>query len=238
MIVKFDLKGVQEVFDMELDPIDDVRTNDMYQVIDLLSSIVGKDDTFIDCGAHIGFVSVPVILRGKPKLAIAVEPNPGLAAYLKINLKRNIISPYVIETKPLWSKADKEVQFILCGAQSSVIDRGQSQADGKLKLKTITIDSLVQKHKITGPIVLKIDVELAEPQVLAGAFKSMKQIKAMIVEALPNVMIMNEHIDLDGYLERYRNWGFIVTDLYGNSVSKQSLLNQHKTDLLIQRKHE
>src|SRR3990167_11158068 len=171
---------------------DDVRSGDSYQTIDTLIKSLGHEDTFIDCGAHIGFISVPVAAVAKPKLVVAFEPVPRFRKMLEQNLKENVQSPYVIESRPLWSADGEEIDFYESNAQSSFINRGQG-IENTLKLKTITIDTIVKELSITGPIVMKIDVELAEPQLLTGAVKSMPQIKLMIIEMLPNVMKWDLH---------------------------------------------
>jgi len=48
---------------------------------------VKPTDTFIDCGAHIGRASIPVIVEKKPQLSILIEAVPESVTLLRQNLK-------------------------------------------------------------------------------------------------------------------------------------------------------
>ena len=53
---------------MTFKPKDDVRSGDGQKTIDWL--IKQMEDIFIDVGAHIGWIAIPVILATKPSLSI------------------------------------------------------------------------------------------------------------------------------------------------------------------------
>lgn len=57
-------------------------------LVDLLAGLLRGGGTLIDVGAHVGLVAIPVVAR-TPAVALAFEPEPGNAAYLRRNVGRH-----------------------------------------------------------------------------------------------------------------------------------------------------
>ncbi|MEM7331444.1 MAG: FkbM family methyltransferase [Chloroflexota bacterium] len=84
-----------------------------------------------------------------------------------------------------------------------------------------TLDSLIEKHALTGPFLLKIDVEGAEIDVIKGATQTLQACEAIIAEAsiLPKLKDGPEFADLVTTLHAK---GFSVFDIAAGSNHQQS----------------
>lgn len=132
-----------------------------------------------DVGAHVGYYSLLASqLVGEKGYIVAFEPLPRNLYYFKkhidINSIRNI---RIIDAAIL--DACGEAYFIE-GEDSST---GHINPDGPLKVKTITLDSIVSSGDISTPNLIKIDVEGAEVQVLHGAYHTLANYHPMIMLA-------------------------------------------------------
>lgn len=211
---------------------DDVRSNDSYKSVELLTAAVKPGDILIDGGAHIGFISVPVIAATKPKLSLLFEPNPNLRKYLLENLEANAgDAVYRVSDKPLWNTIEPKT-FIMSGAQSSLLDRQQG-VEKLLEIETTTLDK--ELEGTTGDIVMKLDLECAEILALDGIKDNIKRLKFAIVELLPNVLEQDFQYSLAHFFDTYRALGFKITSIYGEEMTYPAVLREHKVDIVLQR---
>jgi len=128
-------------------------------------------DVMIDCGAHIGLYSrlASRILRAKGRI-IALEPNPEVLGYLKRNLAESDATTVEIRQLALYREAGEMDLYV--GRQgrsgySSLVNSGVS--DSHVTVPVITLDSLLEESGLARVDFMKIDVEGAEIDVLAGA---------------------------------------------------------------------
>lgn len=127
--------------------------------------IVKKDWVIFDIGAHVGFYTLlSAELVGKDGKVFSFEPLIDNYEYLKkhieINNYKNITSLNVAVSNKDGSA------FFRKGENTSM---GHLTSNGEIKVRTITIDNLINNKKLPIPDVLKIDVEGAELAVLKGA---------------------------------------------------------------------
>ena len=75
----------------------------------------------------------------------------------------------------------------------------------------VTIDDLCAERKLDGPYLLKVDVQVAELQVLAGASRMLRQTEAVILETtLFGTMVGGPQVwDVMAWMKRT---GFVVYD--------------------------
>jgi len=130
----------------------------------LFKKAVKEGDIIFDIGAQAGFYSLLAAeLAGEKGKIFSFEPFPENVAYLKKNIGLNgYENIFVVEA----AVSDK----------SGVVyfERGESNFTGKiggsgLKIKSVSLDDLIEKGDLPEPDVLKIDVEGAELAVLKGA---------------------------------------------------------------------
>ncbi len=88
-------------------------------------------------------------------------------------------------------------------------------ADGvPREIPVVTIDQLCASRNLAGPYLMKVDVQGAELQVLAGATRTLRQTEAVILEVtLFGILIGGPQ--LADVVARMRQYGFAVYDIFG-----------------------
>lgn len=105
-------------------------------------------------------------------------------------------------------------------------------------MKCVTIDEVVASRGLTGPLLIKADVQGAELRVLSGAEKSLEQTEAVILE-----VVFFEYFAGGPLMDEVVAWmgqhGFIAYDLCGllyraldNALSQCDILFVRKDGLL------
>lgn len=128
--------------------------------IHLILSKIPNHGTFIDLGANIGSIVVP-ICKSRPDInAIAIEASSQMVHYLKKNIDINGILNCKIEQKAIWNISDQELSFYTpeeqYGKGMLAIDKRYNQQE---LVTTITLDELRHKHKLTKVDFIKVDIE-------------------------------------------------------------------------------
>lgn len=119
-------------------------------------------DVFWDVGAHFGYYTLLASRAASSGHCYAFEPSPGNLWYLRHHLQWNGIANAVVQPIAVAGE-DGERQFGSTGTGSGRLEGGNQT------VHTRSIDSLVQSGACKAPTFLKIDVEGAEAEVLAGA---------------------------------------------------------------------
>ena len=178
----------------------------------LYGEFVGRGDLVFDIGAHVGnrvraFASLGCRV-------VAVEPQPDFAAVLRtlfarsakveivaaaagaapgrVSLSISERTPTVTTLAPAWRDA-----------RARDPDFARVRWNRRVEVEMTTVDQLIARFGV--PVFVKIDVEGAEPDVLAGLTQA---VPAMSFEYLPRAL---DHVQLClarlGGLGRYRfNW--------------------------------
>lgn len=117
----------------------------------------GKGRVLVDCGANIGYWSARHKDFGFTD-AIAIEANPKLVRFLRINYSGCVID------KAVYSRSGEQLTFSgddACGHLGDA--RGHDAA------QTITVETIALKDlNVTSPALVKLDVEGAEIDALQG----------------------------------------------------------------------
>lgn len=137
-----------------------------------LARIIKPGDNCLDIGANMGYYSVLMsALSGDRGRTVAVEPNPAICQLLRASAGINYPGFSVAECA-LSNKAGKMVLHIPdnYSGDASLIERplrvGMHRS--KVKVETITLDSLLDRMDMRKIDVIKMDVEGAEPMVFEG----------------------------------------------------------------------
>src|SRR3990167_6094739 len=194
-------------------------------------------DIFIDCGAHIGRVSVPVAEKGIQ--VIAIEACLESAEILRQNL-----APYknAVVIEKVFFVREGEVAFTVAldsYIQSSVFDRFTPNREAVRTefLPSTTLHTILKKFP-KGNVVIKMDVELAERFVWEGLGRSKKRVKAVCMEFMPTILRADAKVDPKEFMDRIRIDGFDVLNLDGTEISEEELFSPtgSKIDLYLKRK--
>jgi FkbM family methyltransferase len=138
-------------------------------VLDFIAGRLRPGGTFVDVGANIGVLAVPIGARADKPTVVAIEASPRIFAYLQQNVQANKLNN--IRCFNVVAAAE-QCQLPFYDAPSDHFGMGsrapQFQAEPAL-LPGRSLDSILSELKIENVDVLKIDVEGFEADVLAGA---------------------------------------------------------------------
>jgi len=174
---------------------------------------VNESSIVVDVGAHIGIHTVHLAKRAK--LIIAIEPEPRNYMLLKRNLKlnnlRNVLAlPIALSDKDGYA-------YLLIASSSGAHSLGSSNSEvsnvnfvGRVKVRTMTFDSLINYLELDHVDLVKIDVEGHEEAVLKGMKNTLQRNppRIIIIETDERSHIINT-LKSCGYSEPIKldSWG-------------------------------
>lgn len=163
-------------------------------------ALLSPGDTVVDAGANIGAFSVPVgRMIGPTGRLIAIEMMPRTAQRLRDNLVRNAIVAEVVETA-LAATSGQTVQAALDldkGGQATLALAHTLDHPQTISVMTRTLDEVLAG---VGEIALmKIDIEGAELDAIAGAAATLACTRAVIFEQLDGNTALAKVLEAAGF---------------------------------------
>lgn len=151
-----------------------------------------KTGTYLDIGANIGLTAVPIALSGIR--TIAFEPVPANARHLRRNAVANDCGDAIEIIDVALLDTPGEVTFELSPENHG--DHRFRRDDalslmGESGWQTITVPALTLDSfadRLSGPVVMKIDVQGAEPLVFRGGRAVFDRVDMLICEITPYAM--------------------------------------------------
>jgi len=157
-----------------------------------------RGDIVMDCGAHVGVFTARALRNGAQKV-IAVEPDPGNVECLRRNFAAEIAAGRVVVVdRGVWSK---ETTLVLkesngnSGMNTVVGDENGQQ----ISIRVTTIDRLATELGLPRIDYIKMDIEGAEREALAGGQEVLRRFKPILAldayhrpddpEVLPRVIL-------------------------------------------------
>ncbi len=170
-----------------------------------LSSIMGKNSTFIDVGANIGFYTVPIACAAKKMDAriIAFEPLQANLVRLRENIRLNDIAdvvevfPYGLSSLPGTAQLTLREDFQgggETGNASIKIDDGNDDKFEAVEITLKTLDEWINVIENVG--IIKIDVEGHEDHVLRGGRNIINRDRPIIMIECGNYFYVRRGVDL------------------------------------------
>jgi FkbM family methyltransferase len=159
---------------------------------------VRAGDVVLDCGANTGTFVHEALSAGAAKV-VAVEPSPGNVEAMKRTFAKEIAEGRVIlYPKGVWDKDDViEMNVFENSALDSFVMNARQEVPGqrpkKVLLPLTTIDKMVAELGLTKVDFIKMDIEGAERQVIAGGAGTIARFR-------PRMSIATENLD-DDYLK-------------------------------------
>jgi FkbM family methyltransferase len=156
-------------------------------------------DTFIDVGAHIGYLStLSSTLVGPHGVVVSIEPGPYTSAALKQNVAMNDLTNIRLVAAAV-SDRDGELPLFVgppnykSGATTTVASSRRTLGRSlglreQGRVRAAPLGSLVTPEELATARLIKIDVEGAEDRVLAGMLASVDALAAdaeLVVEVMP-----------------------------------------------------
>ncbi len=154
----------------------------------LILESAGPGTLFVDAGAHVGFYSLLADRAGAN--VVALEPDPYNLAALRRNLRGTRAEVLGAAVSDSVGAASFHLSSSTTG--SSLVDRGDIEMTKSVPVETTTVDAIVA-GRVFETLVLKVDVEGAEPAVLAGAQHALRDATraTVIAEVHPNALAAN-----------------------------------------------
>ncbi|MBK8010999.1 MAG: FkbM family methyltransferase [Deltaproteobacteria bacterium] len=145
------------------------------RVLETLLRLSQDARVFVDVGANIGFYSCVLAARAKQTIKVfSFEPNPETHAALVRHCTLNNLTNVVCAQTALGAeKSEAVLHDMAAGDLGKFSLRGSSGSGPRVDVDTL--DSMVARLGIERVDLLKIDVEGFEPEVLAGAQKTIQR---------------------------------------------------------------
>jgi FkbM family methyltransferase len=160
------------------------------QELRIYGSGIRRGDVVLDCGANVGTFTKTALAQGA-SMVVAIEPSPITLECLRRNLAAEIgIGKVIVAPKAVWNKPG-----VLQLIQNPHNNGGNSVVTAKSDLPTVdvpltTIDALVADLGIAKVDFIKMDIEGAEKNALAGAAGTLRRFH-------PRMAISTEHLSDD-----------------------------------------
>lgn len=183
----------------------------MQDALEHLRRVGFRPNTIIDVGVAFG---TPELYSVFPEPTyLLVEPIAEFEPALKTLLAKQIHGSYVIAAA---GAKPGTVSLTVRGAGSShyrEVDRSDSDVQIREVLMT-TLDELCKQRALSGPYLVKIDVQGGELEVLAGAQAILPETDAAVVEV--SLLQLLEGIpNFTRVVQQMNDYGFVTYDLFG-----------------------
>jgi FkbM family methyltransferase len=133
---------------------------------------------WLDIGANIGSITMPVCVARPDAKVICAEASSNVFAYLRQNILINKLKNCILINKAVSDSSNEEVEFFNPGNLFGKGAMASSFAGSSEKIRTITIDSLLEELEIPEIDFIKIDIEGYEYFAFKGAEKTLLKINA------------------------------------------------------------
>lgn len=149
----------------------------------VIDQLISSEHTFLDIGANIGFFSL-VVAKSHPniKKIIAFEPHPKLVSIINANIQANTFKTITCEPLAL---SDQEGEALLYLSKSDMSASLNSDFDHDksppVLVKCTTLDKYIQSKSLSGPFLLKVDVEGHENAFFRGAVDTIAKFKPDLI---------------------------------------------------------
>ena len=179
-------------------------------VQEAMRRLLGPGDVLYDVGANIGFFALAGARRVGPAGAVyAFEPVPENAAAIRAGAELNGLAHLEVVENAAGRAAGRDRLLLVEDLSWSHLEsRGwHPRTTDTLEIEVVAIDDLVAAGRIRPPQLVKIDVEGAEVDVLAGMRKTIEEHRPVIVCEL--------HDTGAAFVEAMNELGYATSNLEG-----------------------
>jgi FkbM family methyltransferase len=190
---------------------------------------------FMDVGSHWGMFTLAALHHGGPEArSLAVEASDAAAAVLAKNLALNGVADRVALIRAACGDCPGTLAMLTTGAGGAdyfVVP--DSERPDCIRVEQVTIDQLVEKYGFQ-PTHLKVDVEGYEQEVLAGAGRTLRELRPLLFLELHGDFIRRRGGDPEQMLNALTDCGYVQwRDVEGNVLAPESIRSrQHNLRFL------
>lgn len=192
------------------------------EIVELILNNLNPNKDVINIGANIGLYSN--LTASKiigPRKVLAIEPTPNAFNLLKKNTHRNNNENKTILFEGVATDKDEDVEMNIILGKEEYSSIGKLVHDSaikdkfvQIKVKGITLDSLVKRYEVEPGIII-IDVEGSEMKVLKGAKKSLKKYKPIIISELDDNLLNEQNMNSKELILFLKSLNYSVNDIDG-----------------------
>lgn len=138
-------------------------------LVRFIVSRVPRSGTFVDVGAHVGFVALALAVARPHAKVLALEPHPANSARLRANVALNPGAS--IEVEPVAAGVRAGAARLSSEGEGTDFHRivDGPEVTGSVEVEVVALDELAERRGLDRIDVLKLDVEGFEPEALSGA---------------------------------------------------------------------
>jgi FkbM family methyltransferase len=185
----------------------------------LIASEVKRGEIFFDVGACVGFYSLLAAVRAEPGEVHAFEPLPANLSYLQKHLQLNKIKNVEVHEIAI----SDEVGTLIF-AEEATRSMGKLDTRGGMRVRTSTIDALLQAGEIPAPNYIKMDIEGTESKALLGARECILRYKPKLFLATHGTKVHDECLRL------LSSWGYEIREIARESADRAELVANLRTN--------
>lgn len=155
------------------------------EILKFINEFVKDHTVYIDIGANIGLMSIPILKRHTTVRVLSFEASPNTYKYLKKTWENSTVKDrWTIFNKAV-SNSNAEIDFFTTasadGAYESIKDTKRINFSGKIKVQGITIDEAWAELNKPNVSFIKSDIEGADLMALQGALSCIKECRPLII---------------------------------------------------------
>ncbi|MBI4873948.1 MAG: FkbM family methyltransferase [Acidobacteria bacterium] len=144
------------------------------------SDHVRPGDVVVDCGAHVGVFTHYALARGAARV-IAVEPEPVNVECFHRNFAAEIArGTVVLAPQGVWS-SETTLELTVAAANSGMNSVVAAESGTMIRIPVTTIDRIADQLRLARVDFLKMDIEGAEREALAGAAGTLRRFRPRLM---------------------------------------------------------
>ena len=183
----------------------------------LVLALVPEGGVFVDVGANVGSMSLPLAASGRQ--VVSIEAAPGNAALLQQSAALSGLSDLMRVVASAAGDRVGEAAFLPHGCHGQLVD---GRAAGATLIPITTVDAVVDTQHLDRVDLVKIDVDGADYDVLRGMVRLAHRADAphLLVECCPHTLSAFGHtvVELVALLETY---GYVVYNVDGRRLMRR-----------------
>ncbi len=191
-----------------------------FDILKFIINSIKEDSVYIDIGANIGLMTIPVLKKMPAVKVLSFEASPNTFSYLKRTWESSTVRDRWTIYNNAVSDNNAEIDFFTAtgaeGAYESMQDTKRVSFSGKIKVAGITIDEIWRSRNQPPVSFIKSDIEGADILALRGALSCINTCKPMIMLEWNKINIKAfqlEHEDLMNFCKEIRYKCYAIPSL-------------------------
>jgi len=192
-------------------------------ILSTIKTLVRPDGIFIDVGANIGALTLPVAAYLERGHVYAVEPTDFALAKLRRNLALNPAVSARVTTIQSFVAAEtaKESELVAYSSwpvsgrddeRQHPVHKGVQQT---APCGQLTLDTLIEEHGISAVSLVKIDTDGHEFAVLSGGTRCFDQLRPAVIFEACEYLLVPPRPTFDDFAKLFRSYNYTICERSG-----------------------